>query len=152
MFSLTPTPSPYTTSDNLAYTPLSDLFKQLETAAVKPDAVVLMGPFVSVEHPVVKTGHITEADEDGGEDVTLTFEDCFRLYVAEPIRAFLEEHPDIKTTLLLAPSLDDAHHTFCFPQPAFAKSSFQCVRRRSSKPPACVLGVQCLRVACLRHL
>jgi len=49
----------------MSYQPLADLFAQLTSAAVAPDVLVLMGPFVSVNHPVVRTGHITEETDDG---------------------------------------------------------------------------------------
>ena len=51
----------------MRYDPLADLFRNLLKAPVAPDVLVLMGPFVSVKHPVVKTGHITEVE--GGEEV-----------------------------------------------------------------------------------
>lgn len=68
--------------------------------------------------------------------INLTFEECFRLYIAEPILGFFLDNPSIKTTIVLAPSLFDAHHTFCFPQPAFAKTLFQYVlfALRSPRP------------------
>ena len=116
---------PYTTSDNMNYQPLADLFNKILKASVKPDVLVLMGPFVSADHPTVRTGHITEPSEDDSGPISLTFEECFRLYVAEPILGFALDNPDVKTTIMLAPSLDDVHHTYCFPQPAFAKSAFQ---------------------------
>ena len=56
---------PYTTSDNMQYQPLEDLLKKMGEAPVVPDVLVLMGPFVSVNHPVVKTGHIV--DDEGNE-------------------------------------------------------------------------------------
>ena len=54
------------------YFPLNDLFNNLLKAPVAPDVLVLMGPFVSVNHPVVKTGYIpdNEAGEDGNETVS----------------------------------------------------------------------------------
>ena len=73
----------------------------------------------------------------------LTFEECFQLNIAEPILGFVLDNPDIKTTIVLAPSVDDAHHTFCFPQPAFAKKLFRYVlAQRVASRVNCVMDAQ----------
>jgi hypothetical protein len=63
----------------------------------------------------------------------VTFDDCFTMAIA-PVFEYLLENPSLKTTVVLVPSLEDAHHTFCFPQPAFAKRHITCVRLPASPP------------------
>ena len=113
---------PFTTSDNLDYLPLADLFEAIDSAEPKPDVVVLNGPFVSANHPIVKTGDVSQ--DLGDERVEFSFEDLFKLAVSEPIRGWIEDNPDVHTTIVLSPSTDDAFHNFVFPQPALKRSLF----------------------------
>lgn len=113
---------PYTTSDNIQFMPLADLFDALANADPKPDTLVLGGPFISAEHPIVRTGEVSIELE--GETVEMTFEELFNLTIAEPIRGWFEDNPHVQTTIILAPSTEDVFHHCVFPQPALARSLF----------------------------
>ena len=113
---------PFTTSDNLDFLPLADLFEAIDNASSKPDVLVLNGPFVSATHPTVMTGDVSQ--ELGGERVEMSFEDLFQLTIAEPIRGWIEDNPEVNTTIVLAPSTEDVFHHLVFPQPALDSSLF----------------------------
>jgi hypothetical protein len=52
---------PFTDAKNLDYEPLQELLAEATQAerGAQPDVVVLMGPFVDVDHPLVKAGSVT---------------------------------------------------------------------------------------------
>lgn len=95
---------PYTTTDNLAYEPLRAIIEYCEKE--KPDALMLLGPFVDQEHPSISKGTIDA-----------TFEDIFEIKVLEEIK-LLEE----TTKILMMPSIRDVHHDVAFPQNPFCVS------------------------------
>eukprot|EP00041_Stephanoeca_diplocostata_P010570 m.168423 g.168423 ORF g.168423 m.168423 type:complete len:663 (+) comp18206_c0_seq5:180-2168(+) len=95
---------PFSTSQDLAYAPLDDLLDVIRRD--KPDAVVLMGPFVDEEHPMVKGGDMRE-----------TFEEKFEEVVNRVGAVVIEETST--TELVLVPSLRDVHHDNVYPQPPF---------------------------------
>lgn len=46
---------PYTIPADLSYDPLSDLMSSVKVQ--KPDLLVLFGPFVDAQHPIIKSGY-----------------------------------------------------------------------------------------------
>lgn len=99
---------PFTTTDNLDYAPLIDLL--LEAKRLRPDVLILCGPFLDVEHPVIKTGNCEP------------FEDLFLKFYTDIVR---ETAQLTSTHILIVPSLKDAHHMNVFPQPPFASPELQ---------------------------
>lgn len=53
---------PYSTSEDCEYEPLQALLEYC--AQHKPDALLLLGPFVDVEHPLVHTGLLEETFDE----------------------------------------------------------------------------------------
>lgn len=108
---------PYTTDTSLDFSPLHTLLENaIESAA---DAVILVGPFLDAEHPLIRTGdfdippHVTSPDH-----ATLT--DVFRHYISSAIQNFTSRLPTC--SVILVPSLRDAHHRHAaFPQDKFVK-------------------------------
>ncbi|UPQ97782.1 subunit B of DNA polymerase alpha [Chloropicon primus] len=91
---------PFTTVEDLSLEPLKAL---IESASEdKPDFLVLNGPFVDKDHPIVKAGQ-----------VDVEFEDLFDL-CCESFRKLPRE-----TKVVLVPSVRDVHHDPAYPQPPF---------------------------------
>lgn len=97
---------PFTPESDLSFSALHSL---LSTAATqRPDVLILTGPFLDLEHPLLASGdfegHLppdTKLDPD-----TATLTDVFRVLVAAPIQRLVQTHPTI--TIILVPSLRDA--------------------------------------------
>jgi DNA polymerase alpha subunit B len=94
---------PYTLAEDLAYAPLDDLLRQVRTN--NADVLLLMGPFVDAEHPLIRSGRV------GGA----TFEQLFEQLVLARLR---EQLAGLPIQVLLMPSPRDVHHEFVYPQPA----------------------------------
>ena len=96
---------PFTTSDNLDYEPLVDLLNAVKIE--KPDVVILTGPFVDMNHQVVKSGRTTLQDEDG-EEIIVPFETFFAHKMAGLLEDLFADDNSLTTQFVLVPSLDDA--------------------------------------------
>jgi len=91
---------PFTVSDDFSFEPLKAL---VETASKDSlDLLVLCGPFVDKDHPLVRKG-----------EMDITFEDVFK----HCCDTFARLPP--ATRVVLVPSVRDVHHDPVFPQPAF---------------------------------
>lgn len=88
----------------MTYEPLTALLDYCKTH--KPDALILVGPFVDADHPAMQDGLLDE-----------TFEDLFESRVMWPLQEFKEAGND--TQVMLVPSQKDLHHDPVFPQPPF---------------------------------
>jgi DNA polymerase alpha subunit B len=120
---------PFTTSDNLDYQPLQDLL--VKVLQSKPDVLILVGPFVDITQPLLKTGAVQlrnnadEEEEEGpGETHGASYEMVFvEKVVRDCLKSLFESEQDfggvLPTQIVLVPSLNDAHHEFVFPQPPF---------------------------------
>ncbi|KAL5007932.1 hypothetical protein ScPMuIL_013513 [Solemya velum] len=98
---------PFTTSDNLAYEPLTELIKYIQRD--KPDVCVLMGPFVDSRNEEIDKGHLGK-----------TYEELFRTQM-EIIARMTEK---VQCKVLIVPSQRDVHHDFVYPQPPFVLKDF----------------------------
>lgn len=108
---------PYTTDQNLDFAPLHTFLDNAVQASA--DTIVLVGPFIDAEHPLIRSGdfdippHLTSPDQ-------ATMTDLFRHFVSAPIQAFAQRLSTCN--VILVPSLRDAHHQHAaFPQDKFAK-------------------------------
>lgn len=97
---------PYTTDGELSFAPLHAL---LDTAAdQKTDVLVLTGPFLDLEHPLVASGDFEDylpADAKIEPD-RATPNDVFRILISEPIQKLVQAVPSI--TVIMVPSMRDA--------------------------------------------
>ncbi|KAJ1735349.1 DNA-directed DNA polymerase alpha subunit pol12 [Coemansia biformis] len=99
---------PYTLSDNLEYEPLRDLVDH--AIAAGPDLVLLLGPFVCENHPMVKDGQID-----------LLPEEIFSVKIS-PHLARLREGVPQSAAVFLVPSPDELCHPYAsFPQPPLGR-------------------------------
>ncbi|KAL7270614.1 DNA-directed DNA polymerase alpha subunit pol12 [Rhizina undulata] len=96
---------PYTTDDNLLFESLDKLCS--DAAANPPDVMILCGPFLDSEHPLVASGDfdLETVDENSG-----TLDDLFRERISKLIRK-------VGCMVIMIPSLRDAvSRHVAFPQ------------------------------------
>ena len=104
---------PFTTTDDLTYAPLNELLRR--AADAKPDALVLVGPFVDEAHPAVASG-----------EVPVSFQELFERQVVVRLAEFIEGQmeaaeadPSCRVShVVLIPSHRDAAHSPIYPQTA----------------------------------
>jgi DNA polymerase alpha subunit B len=108
---------PYTTDQNLDFSPLQTLLDN--AASAYADALILTGPFLDAEHPLIRTGdfdiptNLTSPDQ-------ATMTDVFKHYISSSLQSFTQRLPTCN--VILVPSLRDAHHRHAaFPQDKFVK-------------------------------
>jgi len=78
--------------------------------ALKPDVLVLMGPFVSASHPAIATGDVDELPTD-----------MFKRHIARRLARLTERSPS--TLPILVPSTEDVFHAHhAYPQPFLDKT------------------------------
>ncbi|KAI4368483.1 hypothetical protein MLD38_017037 [Melastoma candidum] len=97
---------PFSTTDNLFFEPLTELLAYAKRKT--PQLLVLLGPFLDSEHPLIKKGSTDRS-----------FEEIFRVEILQKLRDYVEYQGDASQIVLL-PSVRDSHHDFVFPQPGFA--------------------------------
>ncbi|GJQ11852.1 hypothetical protein GpartN1_g3643.t1 [Galdieria partita] len=99
---------PYTVSTNLRYDPLKRLLDKVEM--MKPDLVILSGPFLDENHRLVENGPTEVSYEDiVAKRVGILLERCFSR---------------ISTKCIIIPHLQDVFHHFTYPQKAYDSSVF----------------------------
>ena len=109
---------PYTADDNLEFEPLNAL---LEKAAESySDVLILIGPILDVEHPLLASGDFDLPDDGSIEPDKATLNDVFRILVGNPIRRLAQQVPSI--TIIMVPSVRDAvNKHVSWPQEPFHK-------------------------------
>ncbi|KAI8643515.1 DNA polymerase alpha/epsilon subunit B-domain-containing protein [Parasitella parasitica] len=94
---------PYTLDDDFSYQPLEDLLNKC--AQDQPNVILLMGPFVSANHPKVISGKIESLPEE-----------IFHKQIVRKLEQFLEKSQH--SHVLLLPHADDMMQSFpLYPQP-----------------------------------
>ncbi|CAA7261468.1 unnamed protein product [Cyclocybe aegerita] len=101
---------PFTSDSDIGYKPWRALLQQIKTQ--KPDAVLLLGPFVDITHPKIKSGDLDVAPSN-----------LFRAHFVDPLKGFLTASPG--SIVLLVPSVRDitSDHA-AFPQPELSSDIF----------------------------
>lgn len=94
---------PYTADDNLNYEPLHELCRQ--AADTYADVLILTGPFLDTEHPLIASGDFDLPFSIPDPD-SATFQTLFRAWISTPLQNLVRENPAI--TVLLVPSVRDA--------------------------------------------
>jgi len=93
---------PYTTDTELDFEPLQEICDQaLSTSA---DALILLGPFLDIEHPLIASGNIPVLPNVNPDTATLM--DVFRALIASKLQHLASSFPS--TTVILVPSVRDA--------------------------------------------
>jgi DNA polymerase alpha subunit B len=94
---------PYCADDNLAFEPLNTLCSKAAEDSV--DALILCGPFLDVEHPLIASGDFDLPDIKG-LDHDAMMSTLFRLLITDPLQRLCSANPNI--TVVLIPSVRDA--------------------------------------------
>lgn len=94
---------PYCADDNLAFEPFNALCSKAADDGV--DALVLNGPFLDVEHPLIASGNFHSSDiRSLGPDATMST--LFRHVITAPLQRLCDANPNI--TIVVIPSVRDA--------------------------------------------
>lgn len=96
---------PYTADDNLDFEPLHILCSQ--AADSYADALILVGPFLDIEHPLLASGDFDLPEDALTEPDTATMTTVFRYLITPIIQQLIASNPSI--TILLIPSVRDAN-------------------------------------------
>ncbi|OTB05871.1 hypothetical protein M426DRAFT_319559 [Hypoxylon sp. CI-4A] len=94
---------PYSADDNLDFEPLHALCSR--AADTYADVLILVGPFIDVDHPLIASGDF-DLPEDAGVDVdTATMSTVFKYMIAPALNRLATSNPSM--TILLIPSVRD---------------------------------------------
>lgn len=95
---------PFTTDHDLSYPALHALLdRAAETVA---DVLILTGPFLDIEHPLITSGNISLPPDFPVEPDHATLTDAFRAFISTPLNRLTQRNPAI--TIILVPSVRDA--------------------------------------------
>ncbi|KAK0652340.1 DNA polymerase alpha subunit B N-terminal-domain-containing protein [Cercophora newfieldiana] len=108
---------PYTTDDNLDFEPLHTLCDR--AADTYADALVLAGPFIDAEHPLIASGDFDLPDDVAFEPDTATMTTVFKHLISPALNRLASANPQIN--ILLVPSVRDViDKHVSWPQAPFA--------------------------------
>lgn len=111
---------PYTADGNLAFEPLNTLCETAATSYV--DVLILIGPFLDIEHPLVASGDFDLPDDPSIKPDKATISDVFRLLVGAPLARLAQQNPSV--TIVLVPSVRDViNKHVSWPQEPFDKKN-----------------------------
>lgn len=111
---------PYTLDDDLSYQPLEDLLNKCSEE--QPNVILLMGPFVTLNHPKIATGKVNSLPEE-----------IFHNQIFRKLERFLEKSQH--SHVLLMPHADDIIQLFpLYPQPPLKKSAKHARLHQLSNP------------------
>ncbi|KAI0874174.1 DNA polymerase alpha/epsilon subunit B [Hypoxylon argillaceum] len=109
---------PYSADDNLDFEPLHAICGQ--AADTYADVLMLTGPFIDVDHPLIATGDFDLPEEAMAEPDTATMSTVFKYMISPALNRLVASNPHI--TILLVPSVRDViDKHVSWPQEAFLK-------------------------------
>jgi DNA polymerase alpha subunit B len=119
---------PYTTDSTLDFSAFHALLAAAETQ--KADTLILSGPFLDTEHPLVRSGEFELPANFPVEPDKATLNDLFKYHITKPLIALTQALPGIN--IILVPSVRDtvAKHA-AWPQDRFAKKDLGLPRQVS---------------------
>ncbi|KAM0518446.1 hypothetical protein ACHAPE_004209 [Trichoderma viride] len=94
---------PYTADDSLDYEPLQALCNQ--AADTYADALILTGPFLDIDHPLIATGDFDLPEEATYDPDTANMNTVFKYLVAPALSRLASANPHL--TVILVPSVRD---------------------------------------------
>ncbi|CAJ0630599.1 16934_t:CDS:10 [Entrophospora sp. SA101] len=96
---------PYTLDTDLTFEPFKELIRKM--IKEKPNILVLMGPFVDENHPIIQQGK-----------ATMLVDDIFNNNITKYLDVLIKDSPDINVIVIPNPR-DVIHEYPIFPQPPF---------------------------------
>jgi DNA polymerase alpha subunit B len=122
---------PYTTEDSLDFSPFNALLKAAED--IQADGLILCGPFIDAEHPLVQTGDFDLPQGYAVSPDKATVLDLFKAYITYPLTALAQALPSI--SIVMCPSVKDAvSEHVAWPQDRFPKKDLGLPRQVSTVP------------------
>lgn len=94
---------PYTADDNLDFEPLHALCSR--AADTYADALVLNGPFIDMDHPLIASGDFDLPEDAVIEPDTATMSTVFKYLISPALNRLVASNPHV--TILLVPSVRD---------------------------------------------
>lgn len=94
---------PYTPDDNLDFEPLHALCSQ--AADTYADTLILTGPFIDIDHPLIATGDFDLPEEATYDADTATMNTVFKYLFSPALNRLTASNPHI--TIILVPSVRD---------------------------------------------
>ncbi|KAL4779369.1 DNA polymerase alpha subunit B N-terminal-domain-containing protein [Aspergillus varians] len=95
---------PYTTDDNLDFEPLKEICQK--AAESYADGLILMGPFLDIEHPLLASGDFDLPETNGLDPDTVTLTTVFKHCISTQLQKLAATVPSIN--IVLVPSVRDA--------------------------------------------
>lgn len=95
---------PFTADDNLDFEPLHAVCSQ--AADSYADALILTGPFIDIDHPLIASGDFDLPEEAMAEPDTITMATVFKYLISPALNQLVSANPHI--TIILVPSVKDA--------------------------------------------
>jgi DNA polymerase alpha subunit B len=95
---------PYTTEEDLDFSPFIALLAAAQD--IQADSLVLSGPFIDAEHPLVRIGDFDLPENFPVQPDKATLGDLFRAYISHPLNKLTQALPSI--SIVLCPSPRDA--------------------------------------------
>ncbi|CAZ83810.1 unnamed protein product [Tuber melanosporum] len=120
---------PYTTDDNLHFEALSEICNKAAESC--PDVLILTGPFIDADHPLIRTGDFDFEIPDREYGDGGSMEDLFRERISPKIRLVQ------RSMVLLVPSVRDVvSGHISFPQEQFKRRQLELPNVRCLPNPA----------------
>jgi DNA polymerase alpha subunit B len=113
---------PYSADDNLEFEPLQALCEEAANSFV--DCLVLVGPFLDIDHPLIATGDFDLPPHAMTDPDTATLITAFQHFVGSHLHKLAAASPS--TTIVLVPSVRDAiSKHVSWPQSPFARKELE---------------------------
>lgn len=138
---------PYTADDNLDFEPLQELCNKAVEEMV--DTLVLTGPFLDIEHPLLAAGDF-ELPDVKGLDQDASINTLFRLWISSHIEKLCAAIPSI--TIIMVPSVRDmvSKHV-SWPQERIVKKELGLPKQVSMVPDPCFISLNEIVVGITSH-
>ncbi|QBZ62539.1 hypothetical protein PoMZ_11421 [Pyricularia oryzae] len=109
---------PYSADDNLDFEPLHTICNQ--AADTYADALVLTGPFIDIDHPLIAAGDFDLPEDANIDPDQATMATLFKYMISPALNQLAASNPQV--TILLIPSVRDAiDKHVSWPQDAFPR-------------------------------
>ncbi|KKA26137.1 hypothetical protein TD95_004879 [Thielaviopsis punctulata] len=129
---------PYTADDNLEFEPLAQLCTEAAEKVV--DTVLLFGPFIDIDHPLIASGDFDLPPDAGVDPDTATLATVFRLLILPHLSRVAAANPSV--TIILIPSVRDAvNKHVSWPQDALPRKELglpRCARVLANPMTLCI--------------
>ena len=134
---------PYTAESNLDFEPFQALCDKAEESMV--DALVLNGPFLDVEHPMLASGDF-DLPEVRGLDQEATLAALFRIWISAPLERLCAAVPSIQVVMI--PSVRDASSKHVsWPQDRLVKKEYVLPKQVTMLPNPCFVSLNEIVIA-----